>query len=57
MEERTKIIKDYNEKKRLYDKEIEKLIEEVNETKENLMNLNQQNQVKFYLILSKLRAS
>lgn len=41
-EEKNKIIKDYNEKKRLYDKEIEKLIEENNETKENLMSCNHQ---------------
>ena len=51
-EERNKIIKDLNEKKRLYDKEIEKLIEENNETKENLMNFNHQFKVFFNLILA-----
>ena len=51
-EERNKIIKDLNEKKRLYDQEIEKLIEENNETKENLMNFNHQFKVCFNLILA-----
>jgi hypothetical protein len=45
VEERNKLIKDYNDKKRLYDKEIEKLIEENNEAKETLMNYNQQYKV------------
>lgn len=40
--EKERIIKDYNDKKRLYDKELDKLMEENSETKENLMALNTQ---------------
>ncbi len=50
VEERNKLIKDYNDKKRLYDKEIEKLIEENNEAKETLMNFNQQYKVSIWII-------
>jgi hypothetical protein len=40
--EKERAVKDYNEKKRLYDKEIDKLMEENSETKENLMSLSTQ---------------